>query len=83
MYETYYDKMQPYFEDDVLDSPYLDTNSFIFSFTPLNSLIEDLKHVKEDFDFSGLDPSHEVYSENKRKVIGKIKCKNTSGIRFR
>ena len=52
---------------------YLDTNSFIFSFKPIKSFIEDLKHFKEDFHFSDLDPSHELYSKNKRKVIGKMK----------
>ena len=52
---------------------YLDTDSFKFSFKPIKSLIEDLKHFKEDFDFSDLDPSHELYSEANKKVIGKMK----------
>ena len=52
---------------------YLDTDSFIFSFKPIKSLIEDLKHFKEDFDFSNLDPSHELYSEDNKKVVGKMK----------
>ena len=62
-YEWYYDKMQPYFEEDSLELHYLVTDSFIFSFKPIKSLIEDSKHFKEDFDFSDLDPSHELYSE--------------------
>ena len=73
MYEWYYDKMQPYFGEDNLELLYLDTDSFIFSFKPIKSLIEDLKHFKEDFDFSDLDPSHELYSEANQKVIGKMK----------
>ena len=73
MYEWYYDKMQPYFGDDNLELHYLVTDSFIFSFKPIKSLIEDLKHFKEDFDFSDLDPSHELYSEANKKVIGKMK----------
>ena len=72
MYEWYYDKIQPYFEDN-LELHYLDTDSFIFSIKPIESLIEDLKHFKEDFDFSDLDPSHELYSETNKKVIGKKK----------
>ena len=64
MYERYYDKMQPYFGEDNLELHYLDTDSFIFSFKPIKSLFEDLKHFKEDFDFSDLDPSHELYSED-------------------
>ena len=52
MYEWYYDKMKPYFEEGNLELHYLDTDSFIFSFKPIKSLIEVLKHFKEDFDFS-------------------------------
>ena len=73
MYEWYYDKMQPYFGEDNLELHYLDTDSFIFSFKPIKSLIEDLKHFKDDFEFSDLDPSHELYSETNKKVIGKMK----------
>ena len=72
-YEWYYDKMQPYFGEDNLELHYLDTDSFIFSFKPIKSLIEDLKHFKEDFDFSDLVPSRELYSEANKKVIGKMK----------
>ena len=63
MYESFYDKMQPYFGEDNLELHYLDTDSFIFSFKPIKSLIEDLKHFQKDFDFSDLDPSHELYSK--------------------
>ena len=65
--------MQPYFGEDNLEYHYLDTDSFIVSFKPIKSLIEDLKHFKEDFDFSDLDPSHELYSEANKKVFGKMK----------
>ena len=73
MYERYYDKMQPYFGKNNLELHYIDTDSFIFSFKPIKSLTEDLKHFKEDFDFNDLDPSHEIYSEANKKVIGKMK----------
>ena len=73
MYEWYYDKMQPYFGEDNLELHYLDTDSFIFSFKPIKSLIEDLKHFKDDFDFSDLDPTRELYSNENEKVIGKMK----------
>ena len=76
MYEWYYDKMQPYFGEDNLKLHYLDTDSFIFSFEPIKILIEDLKHFKEDFDFSDLDSSHELYSEANKKVIGKRKLES-------
>ena len=73
MYEWYYDKMQPYFGEDNLELHYFDTGSFIFSFKPIKSSIEELKHFKEDFDLSDLDPSHELYSEANKNVIGKKK----------
>ena len=41
-------------------------------------MIEDLKHFKEDFDFSDLDQSHELYSEANQKVIGKMKLETAS-----
>ena len=65
--------MQPYVGEDNLELHYLDTDSFIFSFKPINSLIEDLKFFKDDFGFSDLDQSHELYSKDYKKVIGKMK----------
>ena len=56
--------MQPYFGEANLELLYLDIDSFIFSFKPIKSLIEDLNIFKEDFDFSDLDPSHELYSKD-------------------
>ena len=61
MYEWNYDKMQKFFGEDNLELHFLDTDSFIFSFKPIKSLIEDLKHFKADFDFNDLDPFHELY----------------------
>ena len=80
MYDWYYDKMQPYFGEANLELHYLDTDSFIFSVKPIKSLIEDLKHFKEDFDFSDIDPSHELYSEGNKKVIGKMKLETAPEI---
>ncbi len=65
--------MQPYFGEYNLELHYSDTDIFIFSFKPIKSLMEDSKHFKDDFDFSDLDPSHELYSKTNKKVIGKMK----------
>ena len=56
--------MQPYFGEDNLELHDLDTDSFVFSFRQIKSLIEDLKNFKEDFDFSDLDSPHELYSKD-------------------
>ena len=61
MYEWYYDKRQPYSGENILKLHYLDTDSFLFSFKPIKSLIEALNYFKEDFDFSYSDLSHELF----------------------
>ena len=80
MYEWFYDKMQPYIDEDNLQMHYLATDSFIFSFKPFKSLIEDLKYFREDFDFSDFDPSLELYSTDNKKVIGEMKLETTPEI---
>ena len=68
MYEWYYGKMQPYFGEDNLEIHYLDTDSFIFLFSPIQSnWLDDLKHFSNDLDFGELDPSHGFFFETKTK----------------
>ena len=69
--------MQPYFGEDNLELHYLDTDSSIFSFKPVKHLIDDLKHFKRDFDFSHLDPSHELCSVDNKKVFGRMKLETS------
>ena len=80
MYDWFYDQMQPYFGEDNVELQYLDTDSFIFSFKPAKGLNEHIKHFEKDFDFSDLDPSHELYSEENKKVIGKTKLETAPEI---
>ena len=61
--------MQPCFGEYNLELQYLDIDSFIFSLNQTKSLINDIKNFKEDFDFSDLDPSHELYSEDNKKLL--------------
>ena len=60
--------MQPYLRNGSLEVHYIDTDPFIFSLKPIKESIEHLKYFKEDFDFSDLDPSHELYSEDEKKL---------------
>ena len=74
MYEFYYHKLQPYYSsrsDASVKLHYMDTDSFILSIKT-GDLINDLEHFKDDFDFSELDPSHELYNSINKKVIGKM-----------
>ena len=64
MYERYYDKLQPFFGVNSLELYYIDPNSFIISFEPIKGLLVDVKLFTDDFEFSDLDPSHELYSKD-------------------
>ena len=72
MYETYYVKVQPYFEQENLQLHYVDTDGMILSMKKEN-IINDLKNLDDIFDFSNLDENHELFSNKKKKVIGKFK----------
>ena len=79
MYEFYYHKLQPYYNtrsDADVKLHYMDTDSFILSIKT-GDLINDLEYFKDDFDFSELDPSHELYSSINKKVIGKMKIETS------
>ena len=54
----------------------MDTDSFILSIKT-RDLINDLEYFKDDFDFSELDPSHELYNSINKKVIGKMKLETS------
>ena len=71
MYQTYYDKLQPYFGHENIQLHYMDTDSFVLSMNTKDS-IKDFKNSEDIFDFSNLDRNHELFS-NKKNVIGKFK----------
>ena len=75
MYEFYYHKLQPYYSSSV-KLHYMDRDSFILSIKT-GDLINDLEYFKDDFDFSELDPSHELYNSINKKVIGKMKIETS------
>ena len=72
MSETYYDKLQTYFGQKNIQLHYMDTDSFVLSVNT-KDIIKDLKNLEDIFDFSNLDESHELFSNKKKKVIGKFK----------
>ena len=79
MYETYYDKLQPYFGEKNLHLHYMDTDSFILSVNT-KDIIKDLKKLADIFDFSDLDENHELFSNKNKKVIGKFKIETPKNI---
>ena len=72
MYETYYDKLQPYFGQNNIHLHYMDTDSFVLS-VKTKEIIKDLKNLEHIFDFSNLDKNHELFSIKNKKINGKFK----------
>ena len=66
MYETYYDKLQPYFGLKNLQLHYMDTDSFVLS-VKIKDIIKDLKNLEDLFDFSNLNENHELFSSKNKK----------------
>ena len=79
MYETYYDKLQPYFGQEIIQLHYMDTDSFVLS-ANTKDIIEELKNLEVFFDFSNLDKNHELFSNKNKKVIGKFKIETPTNI---
>ena len=72
MYETYYDKLQPYFGQKNIQLHYMDCDSFVMSIE-IQNIINDLKNLENLFDFSNLNENHELFSNKNKKVVGKFK----------
>ena len=79
MYETYYDKLQPYFRQDKLKLHYMDCDSFVLSIETQN-IINDLKNLENLFDFSSLNKTHELFSNKNKKVVDKFKIETPENI---
>ena len=77
MYEFYYNKLQPYWKQSI-QLHYMDTDSFRLSFdTNHQELKNFLQENKDEFDFSELDKSNELYDPINKKVIGKLKIETS------
>ena len=72
MYETYFDKLQPYFGEENIQLHYIDTDAFVLSLNT-NDINKDLKKMEDIFDFSNVEKSHELFSNRIKKVVGNFK----------
>ena len=68
MYETYYDKIQPYFAQENLQLHYVDTDAFILSVNT-KDIIRDLKNLENIFNFSNLDENHKIFGNRNKKLL--------------
>ena len=72
MYETYYDKLQPYLGQENLKLQYMDCDSFVLSIE-LQNIFNDLEKLEDLFDFSNSNENHELFSNQNKKAVGKFK----------
>ena len=79
MYETYYDKLQPYFGHESIQLHYMDTDSFVLSVNT-KSIIKDFRNLEDIFDFGNLDQNHELFSNRNKRAIGKFKIETPKNI---
>ena len=79
MYETYYDKLQPYFGQENIQLHYMDTDSFVLS-VKTKDIIKDLKNLEVIFDFSNLNKNHELFSNKNKTIIGFFKIETPKSI---
>ena len=71
-YETYYDKLRPYFKQGSIQLHYMDTDSFVLSVNT-KDIIKDLKNLEDIFDFSNLFENFELFKNKNKKVLGNFK----------
>ena len=79
MYETYYDKLQPYFGQENVQLHYIDTDAFVLSVNT-EDIIGDSKNLEDLIDLSNLDENHEFFSNKNKKFIGKFKIETPKNI---
>ena len=79
MYETYYEKLQPYFGLENIQNHYTDCDSMVLSIKT-DDIINDLKNLEDLFDFSNLNPNNELFSNKNKKVLGKFKIETPESI---
>ena len=77
MCEFYYKSSEPYWHNKV-HLHYIDTDSFVLSFEAnQETLIEFLNQNKDEFDFSDIDKSNELYDPIYKNVIRKMKIETS------
>ena len=68
MYKSFYETILPHFGSDNLEMGTSDTDSYLFQSYSEN-MNDDFKQLKDSFDFSNLDKSHELYDETKKSAL--------------
>ena len=61
LYETYYDKLQPYFGEKIIEVNYMDIDSFVVGMNT-KDISKNLKILEDLFDTNNLNKDHESVS---------------------
>ena len=72
LYETYCDKLQPFFGLESSQIHCIGKDGMILSMRTEN-IIKDLKNLEDINDFSNLDENHEIYKNKNKQIIGRLK----------
>ena len=72
MYRSFLCQRVPYFGEDYRKLLYMDTGLFLFSFTSVKRLKNNVKQLFKNLGFSKLDQTHELGRENFEKVIDRM-----------
>lgn len=72
MLSMFYDVLKPAFQEKELKLIFMDTDSFIYK-VKSDTFFEDLKKIRQHFDFSNMPVNHPLYSKENEKVLGKFK----------
>ena len=79
MYETYYNKLQPYFGQDKLQLHYIDTDAIVLS-VKTKDIIKDFKNLEDIFHFNNPAENHEFFNNKNKKVSRKFKIETPKKI---
>ena len=67
MYESFYDKLQPYFGEKSIQCFYINTDAFVVLSTISKVFFKDLKDLEDFFDFSNSSENGELFSNINKK----------------
>ena len=79
LYESYYDKLQPYFGQGNLHLHFMDTDSFVLSMNT-KVIIKDLKNLEDIFDLSNLDKIMNYSVMKTKKCVVNFKIETPKNI---
>ena len=71
MHEIFYDKLTAHFREKIIQSRYMDTDSFALNVNTKNT-IKDLLNQEDLFDLSNWNDNHEIFGNKSKTVIVKF-----------